>query len=282
MATGRGLRAKWTKKLATSIGWSRQRLAHLLAHNGMDAPYKSELKALQILAGYGISLKKYTPTEDAVGVEVVPATVKPFRGLEVAAPSTAKKKGMTPTKIGEGGDTSPPPEDEKKKHGSWSDRLLISRLAKLLPEGMTSSGKNRARYILKKQGITENPKVLSEATALEAFEKAGIDISGFEYASKPGEPGGLLVQPAAREYDSLLRQYTDMGARLKKAMEDLAERDSTLKTLQDKLNLVRSILLSFEKLMTGTPKTPGLAATKFGGWPKPLNYVIDALNEIRE
>jgi len=183
MASGKGLRAKWTGKMAAAIGWNRGRLAHILAHNGLKAPYrKAELKAMQILKGYGLSLAKYTPTEDAVGMEVVPAVVKRLRGFEIVSAPTAtvtrKKKGMMPSKSGDGGDASAPPEDDKKKHGSWSDRLLVSRLAKLLPEDATTSGKNRARYILLKAGY---PKIkdVDEAKALEVFKQAGIDITNF-------------------------------------------------------------------------------------------------------
>jgi hypothetical protein len=276
MATGRGLRAKWTVKLAKALGWNRGRVAHVLAHNGINAPYKSELKALQVMAGYGQSLAKYTPTDDAVGVEVVPAVVKPFRGL----PNAPREQSATLKKIV--GPASPPPDDDKKKHGKWTDRLLLTRLAKLLPEGATASGKNRARYILKRAGITGNVKTLEEAQALEAFKQAGIDITRFEFASKPGEPGGMLVAPAATEYASLLMQYTELGTRLMKTTGEIAERDAAIGKLQDLLDLTRRGLLSYEKMMLGTPSKPGLAATKFGGLPKPLNYPIDVLAEIRE
>ena len=286
MASGKGLRAKWTGKMAAAIGWNRGRLAHILAHNGLKAPYrKAELKAMQILKGYGLSLAKYTPTEDAVGMEVVPAVVKRLRGFEIVSAPTAtvtrKKKGMMPSKNGDGGDASAPPEDDKKKHGSWSDRLLVSRLAKLLPEDATTSGKNRARYILLKAGY---PKIkdVDEAKALEVFKQAGIDITNFEFASAPGEPGGLLVAPPAREYDSLLMQYTSMGERLTKSLDDVAARDATIKKMRSVLELARQGLLSYQKLMLGTPSKPGLAATKYGGLPKPLNYPIDVLAELSE
>lgn len=281
MASGKVTRAKWTAKLAKSIGWSRGRLAHILAHNGIDVPYKSELKHLQVLAGYGISLAKYTPTQDAVGVEVTPVPVKPLRGLEVAPVVPAKAKGMKPTKSF-GGAASPPPEAENKKHGKWSDRLLVTRCAKLLPGGATSPNKNRVRYLLLKAGHTELKKV-EEATALEVMKQAGYDITGFEFASAPGTSGGMLIAPPAREYESLLMQYAELGERHRKTVEEeLPARDATIKKVRGGLELARQGLLSYAKLMLGTPAKPGLAATKYGGLPKPLNYPIDVLADLSE
>lgn len=276
MATGKGLRAKWTSKLAKALGWNRGRLAHILAHNGIKAPYRSELKVLQVVKGYGLSLAKYTPTEDAVGVEVVPAVVKPFRGLTIAT-----REQSSPTTITKkiGGDVSEAPDegsgDDKKKHGSWTERLLVTRLAKLLPEGPTPSGKNRARYFLKKAGITGDIKKVDEATALEAFKQAGIDVTNFQFASKPGQPGGILVAPPAREYESLLTQYTELGERMQKAIAEIAERDATIKKLQDTSDFVRRGLLSYEKIIL--PLAPKL----FGGLVDPLDYPITVLNKIR-
>lgn len=262
----KGLRASWLPKLAAALGWKPQRLRILLNRNGYEHPYRSELKALQILKAYGVSVAKYTPHEDAVGADVEPiANAVPIRGMTVIP------RAQAPKKIGAAIAAAPA---DTKRRGKWSDRLLVSRLARLLG-GITSANKNRVRYLLKKAGHS-NIKDVDEGTALAVIAAEGFDIAGFEYATKPGEPGGMLVVPASNEYDELRAQYIEMGERLTKMAQEQTEREQKYESLRKKLGTVRSGLLSFE-----TQILP-IAMKKFGGLVSPLNYPIDVLNLIRD
>jgi hypothetical protein len=263
----KGLRASWLPKLADALGWKPQRLRILLNRNGYEHPYRSELKALQILKAYGISFAKYRPTEDAVGVDVEPiASPVPIRGMTIATSTQAPKKMI-------GAAMSAAPTDTKRR-GKWSDRLLVSRLARVLG-GITAANKARVRYLLKKAGHS-NIKDVDEATALTVLQAEGFDIAGFEYETKPGEPGGMLVVPPSNDYEELRAQYIEMGERLRKMAEGQATREAEFETKRKKYAAVRQGLVSYEAQVLP------IAMKKFGGLVQPLNYPIDVLNLIRD
>jgi hypothetical protein len=258
-------RSKWMAPLAKAIGWKPQRLRYLFNKHNYVWPYTSELRGLQILAAEKIDIRNYRPTEDAVGKRIVfGATLRPANGG-----GEATKEAAPPIKP-----SVPTPAPAESKRG-WSNKLL-SRLARLTKEGDTPKGKYRVKALLKKADITGRLKEEDEARALAALEKQGIDISKFEYAGAPGEPGGPLFGAPSDDYDTLVEQYRALGERLKKALEEQSGLHARITETEHRTELVRRILRSYERAMCRE-----IDKGIYPGFTKPLGYPLQALDEIR-
>jgi hypothetical protein len=138
-------RSPWIAALAARLGWKRPRLAAFLEKNGMPAPFIDEQRAVKLLA--------------KAGFHVAPT------GL-TREPKKKKKEEKAALK---------PPS-------SWSKKL-VPRLARLLPEGDSKTGKVHVRKILRKGGYA-GPRWDDEDRALAIFQAAGISIDAFEYADR--------------------------------------------------------------------------------------------------
>jgi hypothetical protein len=254
-----GHRARWVPKLAKAIGWRPQRLRFFFNKRGYTHPYTSEAKGLKLLHDSGISTSKYRPTEDAIGADKV-ASVEPV-----------KKKG----KVVVAEETSPPPSNEAPPSTplrGWAARLP-ARLARILPEGYTPAGKRRVKYILEKYKLPR--PWTDEARALAAFEAEGLSIEGFEYRDVPGEPGG--VSPPAKDYETLLGQYTRLGERLKQTLESHKAVEEKLISINRDLSQVRLTLLQFEAKMFAEIDAKRMPRVV----PPPFDIVFNALNLVR-
>jgi len=254
--------ARWTTPLAKAAGISTGRMYQIFPEDGYRAPYTSELKGLTVLRARGFACNGYTPMEDAVGAPLPPLIAK-----------TKPKRAMTPNRTNGAHGTTPELSkiDDKKKHGKWTDRLLLTRLARLMPGGPTKKNKNRVRWLLKKHGHKDVRK-MHEAEALGVMKAEGISIEGFQHSgeSSPGEkPPQLIPLPELRD------RYQKATQQLELLTAALVERDKKIAEQQKILSDVRHGLKQYE-----TQILP-IALARFGGLVEPLNYPIDVLNRVR-
>lgn len=175
-----------------------------------------------------------------------------------------------------------PPVGTKK----WSDRLLVSRLAKLVPGNVSIRAKKaRALYYLKHDLGKKSVREIDEATAIAVFERRGIDTKGFEW-TKPRVPGTALVpgtsgngkltpDPAANPHE-LLAQYNELAQRLAEALTAIDEKDKKIGSLVKTRAIVRQILRQYEVQLLP------VVNQRYGGLTPPLGYPIQALDLVRE
>ncbi len=256
--------AKWLTPLAKAAGRSAAGVYYIFNRQGYMSPYTSELKGLTILRGMGLACRGYKPTHDAVGAPLPPLVLK------VSAKQRKEEEVAS-----------------KKKHGKWSDRLLLTRLAKLLPEGATKKGKAHVRWLLKKQGI-KKAATADEAKAVEIMRLSGFDTSKFQYAKDfdqpemPGETPSVVTPAIATEgaipdnYDALLSQFNLALGRIKTLTVQLGEREKTIAELEKSKALVRAMLLQYERALKVEWNAGRIQAIV-----KPLDMPLAALNEIR-
>lgn len=250
--------AKWITPLAKAAGRSAAGLYYIFNKEKYKSPYTSELRGWTILRARGLECKGYVPTEDAVGKPVPPLLTK---------------RGITANREGNG---EVPPE-KKDMRGSWADKLLLTRLSKLLPGGANKKNKSRIAYLLKKAGHTKI-RTMDEAVALEVMKANDISIEGFEYANEPGTPGSsILVAPPAGTLSELRAQYVEMGERLKRAVDALVAKEKEYAEADALLERVRRGLMGYE-----TEYKKAVKEDRFPVLHNPLGWPIEYLNWIRD
>lgn len=252
------VRSKWLPQLARAIDWKPQRLRNFFIEKKYPKPWMSERKGMEMLAEAGISLKKYKPTEDGIGFD--PKTKSKTEEPKDAVPNTTRVTVWKPS--------------EPSRQSKW-DRRLPARLAKLTRYGNTTQGRNWVRHTLKASGYTDD-KYQDELEALAIFQRLNIPTEAFEYEHAPGTPGGPLFAPPASTMEELREQYVDLTERVLKLMEELKERTDQTFRKHRKLLLVRDILLQAE-----TQAKIAWNENLIPGYIRPLAYMADALNEIR-
>jgi hypothetical protein len=216
---------------------------------------------MEMLIDAGISLAKYKPTENGIGLD--PRKTKTAKAETTASTISAPHSEPAST-----------PDSDSPKQTAW-DKRLVSRLAKLTVKGNTTEGRAWVRNILKKNGYSDLT-FKDELQAVAIFQRLNISIDGFEYENKPGTPGGPLFAPPATTIDELRAQYLDAMERTKKLMEDLTTSHARGTQCERKLSSVRTMLLQCEKQIK-----LAWIAEEIAGITKPLEYAISALNELR-
>lgn len=252
--------AKWIPLLAKAAGRSTAGLYYIFNKRGYTAPYTSELRGLTILRGMGLRCKGYKPTEDAVG--------KPMPPL---IPKGSKKAKEARQRIAD----ASPPNAANKGTGTWTDKLLLTRLAKLLPDGATTNNKNRIRYYLKQAGYKDVRK-MKESDALDVLQRRQIAIKGFEYEN--AAPGNTAPTDGdiPQTYKLLLVHYNELLERSKESAAFLQEREAKIAALIKTRSAVRAILLQYQH------RHPLIVAKSPEELSAALNYPLTALHLIRE
>jgi hypothetical protein len=256
-------RSAWVPELARSIGWKPQRLRHLFNSKGYFAPFgQDDAKGLKILEDANINTTKYRATKAAPAAPV---------GSSAAKKTAAKKKKEV--------------NSTGAKISAAFRKKLVRRLARLLPQGDTAYGHQKVREILTRNGIKKPwDRDKNEAPALAIFQKEGIPIDKFEYATSAKGTAlvpapSALVAAAASSAPINDAAVVNPEAIVASYNELLAKHDDLARRHNDLLGRAKTsieILQTYSRLLV-----KALYHREIPDWVDPMEYPITAMNILR-